>query len=127
MLSKTLGSTSPVGNGDAGACGGLADTKGIGGNVLPFAGDCDRADDSSGREPARFSNVPERAGSTVAVCVLEETWKNDDDALLAEVLSVVAPDGRLGSSLSFVDSRSLLLIPNERFEAFFVIVRCLSS
>lgn len=71
--------------------------------------------------------MPDRAGSTVAVCALEETWKNDEDALLAEVLRVVPPEGRLGSSLSLVVSRSLLLMPNERFDAFFVIVRCLSS
>lgn len=63
----------------------------------------------------------------MAVCALEETWKNDDDALLAEVLSVVAPEGRLGSSLSLACSRSLLLMPNERFDTFFVMVRCLSS
>ena len=71
--------------------------------------------------------MPDRVASTVAVCALEETWKNEEDALLAVVLRVVAPEGRLGSSLSLVCSRSLLLIPNERLDAFFVSVRCLSS
>lgn len=126
MVSNTLGSTSPVGNGDAGPGWGLAGTRswGIGGKVFPFDGDCERGDSS---EAARFSSVPDRAGSTIAVCALEETWKNEDDALLAVVLRVVPPEGRLGSSLSFGCSLSLLLIPNERFDDFFVTVRCLSS
>ena len=49
------------------------------------------------------------------------------DALLAVALSVVAPDGRLGSSLSLDGSRSRFLMPKERFDAFFVTVRFLSS
>lgn len=59
MLSKTSWSTAPVGNGDAGICWGLlgAKSRGIGGNVLPFEGDCDRAVDSSGF--TRFSSVPD--------------------------------------------------------------------
>ncbi len=89
---------------------------------MPFTGDWGRVASSGA---ARFSSVPERAASTVAVCALEDTWKNDEDALLPVVLRVVPPEGRLGSSLSFGGSRSLSLIfkPNDRLEAFFVSVR----
>ena len=126
MVSKMAGSISPVGSGEEGTRLGLAGAKscGMGGSVLPFAGDAERGASSGA---ARFSRVPEPAASTVAVWVAGETWKKEDDALLAVVLSVVAPEGRLGSSLSFDGSRSLFRMPKERFEAFFVIVRCLSS
>ena len=90
---------------------------------MPFAGDCGRVGSSGA---ARFSSVLERAASTVVVCAFEDTWKNDEDALLAVVLRVVAPEGRLGSSLSFC-SLSLLFMPNDRFEDFLVRVRWRSS
>lgn len=91
-----------------------------------MAGDWGRVASSGA---TRFSSVPERAASTVAVCALEDTWKNDEDALLAVVLRVVAPEGRLGSSLSFAGSRSrsLLLMPNDRLDAFLVRERWRSS
>lgn len=54
---------------------------------------------------------------------MEETLKNDEEPLLGFVASVVAPNGRLGSSLSpfalavsAVDGRSRLLSPNDNLE-----------
>ena len=76
IVSNTSGATSPVGNGDAGITPGLAGTGagavscGIGGSVFALvAGDAEPASSAA----TRFSRVPERASSGVAVCAFDET------------------------------------------------------
>lgn len=90
---------------------------------MPFVGDVDRGVASSAGA-GLGSTLSARTPSCGAfLCVSAETWKKDEEALLAVALRIVPPEGRLGSSFSLVSgvfsfSLALLLVPNESFDVF---------
>ena len=115
--SNTCGSTSPVGNG-IGAFAAAAKSRGIGGRIFDAVGECERALLTSLTlvESSPASRFPDRVASAGCIGACDDTWKNDDDAELGVMLSTVPPDGRLGSSFSFVSRLSRLRFPNDSFD-----------
>jgi hypothetical protein len=130
MLSKTSRSTSPVGSGLGLRAGDTArppKSRGIGGRTLVVEGECDREGGVTSISIEGEGATPLVCGSGVAGACWEETLKKEDEPLWV-VVRVVPPDGRPGFSrplpLSVEGSRSLpfsRFIPNDSFEAFFMI------